>query len=372
YRYSEAGAETDVGTATCGSQFTDGTTNVQFTIGGNGSVTGGDAYSFMAWKGATDANTQKTLQFQQDADTLTVGAGETLELKGQTSSTSPTIVNHAGAGTEGYSIISAGGTIDFNGVDFDEMGGTGQTIGVDLQAGTTVTEFSGLNFDNYASAETTAAYVGVVDSVISANSTFTALVFDNTTSNAVYNVNLLDTTTCTNEWLFQSSGTLGGATNGETNDNDDGDGSCGSSNNGALQWEDTVFVYITAGTYNNLEIHPGSIDHILGTAGGQTITSQGYAEVGDGTTTGTARADTYDTLFDIQDNFLIDTNATFIASSASSLSVAANWTNNGTFNANSGTVEFDDASKTTILAGATTFYNFLSTAAGNTLNFTAS
>ncbi len=50
------------------------------------------------------------------------------------------------------------------------------------------------------------------------------------------------------------------------------------------------------------------------------------------------------------------------------INVAGNWTNNGTFNANSGTVTFD-GSGTSVISGETTFNNFTCTTAGKTLTF---
>jgi len=90
YRYKANGTETLLtNKATTGSQYTDSQNdggsapNVRFTIDDAGTnYVKGDTYTFVAFKTSGDANAAKSLSFMQDADTFTVGSGETLELKG--------------------------------------------------------------------------------------------------------------------------------------------------------------------------------------------------------------------------------------------------------------------------------------------------
>jgi hypothetical protein len=136
--------------------------------------------------------------------------------------------------------------------------------------------------------------------------------------------------------------------------------------------EETSLTYVTPTTYNNLEILPqiDGLTFIFGTGAGQTITTNGYLTIGNGTTTETTTADTYDPILDINGNFTISSNATFIASNSSIAYFAKNWTNNGTFVHSTGTIVFDD-STTSTLSGVTTFYNFTCTTLNKVLQFPA-
>jgi len=136
--------------------------------------------------------------------------------------------------------------------------------------------------------------------------------------------------------------------------------------------ECVVQVYITATEYHNLELYPPTnVTYILGTDSGQNITTTGYAEIGDGTVDGIVTAATNNPTFEIGTNFILSANASFRASVSALFSIAGNWTNSGTFAHNNGTVTFIDNTKTSVISGATTFYNFTSTAAGKTLQFAA-
>jgi hypothetical protein len=132
------------------------------------------------------------------------------------------------------------------------------------------------------------------------------------------------------------------------------------------------YVNISAATYNNLEILPqiDGFTFILGTGTGQTIATNGYLTIGNGTNTVTTTADTYDPILDINGDFTISSNATFIASNISPAYFAKNWTNNGTFVHSNGTIVFD-GSETSTLSGATTFYNFTCTTPNKVLQFPA-
>ena len=261
-RYGESGTETDVGDVDLNELFTDGTTNVQFRLCGGLSLTPacgagsgtayatGDTYIFVAWKADTNTNTQKTLEFQQDSDTLTVGTGETLEIKGDTStqancddSARRTIVRHVAASGEGYS-IAATGSVDLQCADFDEMGGTGQSVGLDIQSGGTVTSLDNTSWDNFAvNVGASDTYIQIANSVIDAGQQLLeGLVFDDNGDGADSNVNFNITKTagtpsaCSDAWRIESSGNIGGTTAGEANDSDDGDGGGCNGGSGYLLW----------------------------------------------------------------------------------------------------------------------------------------
>jgi hypothetical protein len=130
------------------------------------------------------------------------------------------------------------------------------------------------------------------------------------------------------------------------------------------------FINISAATYNNLEIlsQIDGFTFILGTGTGQTIVTNGYLTIGNGTNTVTTTADTYDPILDINGDFTISSNATFIASNISSAYFAKNWTNNGTFVHSTGTIVFDGSNASTF-SGATTFYNLTCTTPSKNLIF---
>lgn len=205
----------DVGDAICGSTFTDSTTNVSFKI--DGGATGyavGDSYTFVVWDASSDTNTQKTVNMMQDKDTFTVPSPRTLELKGQSTSTNPTLISRGASG--GYQ-FSISGTLDASGYRFDHLGGTGQSAGLLLNSGATITSLGGGSFDNFGvGSGASDAFVQVASSLIG-SSTPALLVsginFANTGSNAECNLNAVGS--AAGYWEFQS---FAGAFSGETND----------------------------------------------------------------------------------------------------------------------------------------------------------
>ncbi|KXK07711.1 MAG: hypothetical protein UZ21_OP11001000933 [Microgenomates bacterium OLB22] len=228
----------DIGDADTASTFTDATTNVRFKIDDNGTnYARGDLYLFAAYQDSGDSSTQKTLTMMQDADTFTVGSGETVELKGQSTDTNVTQVTRSAGGYK--FIIQSGGEIDASSYAFDYMGGTGQTIGLELQTGATVTNLDNGNFDNFVTDGTNTTYISVASGIIDGGSlSWDDMTFDDTTGFADFNVTLSGTpAACSTQWSFYGAGTLGGATNGEANDSDT-DGSC--SGVGYLKWFDPV------------------------------------------------------------------------------------------------------------------------------------
>ena len=110
-------------------------------------------------------------------------------------------------------------------------------------------------------------------------------------------------------------------------------------------------------------------------AGTGDVVVSGTLTLGDsGTQIITFNNDTNDRVFDLNGAILISTQGSFTASNSVAFSVASNFTNNGAFAHSSGTVTFDTTG-ISILAGtgspAITFFNFTSTTAGKTINFTA-
>ena len=82
YRYASSGVETNVGTASCGSQFTDssGSVNTKFKIDGGGTAyVVGDTYTFVVWDASNITNTRKYAELQRTNDRIIIPAGTTLE-----------------------------------------------------------------------------------------------------------------------------------------------------------------------------------------------------------------------------------------------------------------------------------------------------
>ena len=145
--------------------------------------------------------------------------------------------------------------------------------------------------------------------------------------------------------------------------------SWGSEDGGALS-------IITATTYNNLELSPsgaGSPIYTLAATASETLATNGDLTIGDETYAVTVTADTNDPNLNIDGNFTISDNATFIASNtATSTTFAGNWTNSGTFTANGGTVTFDGDSQTFNGPSTTTFYYWdITGSTDRTVTFTA-
>jgi hypothetical protein len=128
-------------------------------------------------------------------------------------------------------------------------------------------------------------------------------------------------------------------------------------------------------TFNNLTFRNSDTnDHTItvnSTGSGQIIVSA-TATFGSGTDSNnvTLDFDTNDRILDVNGSVDITNRGILEPSSSASFTVGDNWTNSGTFNHNNGTVTFDTTTTATF-AGATTFYNFTSTTAAKTLEFTS-
>jgi predicted outer membrane repeat protein len=108
-------------------------------------------------------------------------------------------------------------------------------------------------------------------------------------------------------------------------------------------------------TYNNL-----TLNNVSGVTGFSGLTVQGLLRVQAGTFT------TSSSFKDVQ----IDSGATLAATAASTINVSGNWSNSGTFTANTGTVNFNGAAAQTMSGSSTTTFNNLtiSNAAGVSLS----
>ncbi|MDP2735276.1 MAG: hypothetical protein Q8P12_03645, partial [bacterium] len=125
---------------------------------------------------------------------------------------------------------------------------------------------------------------------------------------------------------------------------------------------------IAAETYYNLESKPGSTaTHTLASG---TFTVNNNLEIGTGINASSVTAATNNPVLNVSNNVTINATATLIASGSSAFTVGGNWSNNGIFTHNSGTVTFD-AATTSVISGATAWNNFTSATPGKTLQFEA-
>ncbi len=123
-------------------------------------------------------------------------------------------------------------------------------------------------------------------------------------------------------------------------------------------------------TFRNSDSNNHSIT-FNSTGSGQIIVGQNLT-IGSASDSNTLTLDndTNDRILDVNGSVSIASTAIFEPSSSASFTVGDDWTNDGTFNHNNGTVTFDTTTTATI-AGATTFFGFASTTAAKTLQFTA-
>jgi uncharacterized protein (TIGR02145 family) len=105
----------------------------------------------------------------------------------------------------------------------------------------------------------------------------------------------------------------------------------------------------------------------LATGAGQTININNNFTTGDGTNAVKVTGNTYNPILNISGNLNISTSSTLVASSTTWY-VAKNWTNLGTFNSASGTVNFY-GSATSVISGANTFWNLTATTSNKVLQF---
>src|SRR6185295_7551707 len=110
---------------------------------------------------------QKTVTVMQNADTITVPSGRTLELKGQGVGSNETLVRRdtTFSGSEGYSIDVAG-AIDAQYYTISYLKGPTDGYGLDLQSGATVTNLANGTFNNYKTVTANDAFVRVHSNLI--------------------------------------------------------------------------------------------------------------------------------------------------------------------------------------------------------------
>lgn len=131
-------------------------------------------------------------------------------------------------------------------------------------------------------------------------------------------------------------------------------------------------------TFYNLSFLPAVASaptFTLGSAASQTITVNNDLTIGNGTNGVIVTANTNDPIIDVNGSLSIAASGTFTAPPSSSLTIAKNMTNNGTFNNNSGTVTFDSTDTSTFAGSGTPaiqFNNFRSIIPNKILSFTAS
>lgn len=173
-----------------------------------------------------------------------------------------------------------------------------------------------------------------------------------------------------------------------------------SANGNTVTYNGTSAQTIKAINYYHLNIQPaGTVTETLSVG---TYTISGNLVIGNGTNTTVVQATTNDPNIDVAGNFTVNGNATFTGSNlatatlnidgdltinsgspangtftaptgtnATALTLAGNFTNNGTFNHSSATITIDNAAKTTTLLynSATTFYNLTVTTPNKALVF---
>jgi len=161
---------------------------------------------------------------------VTIDSGDILSAIGTASSR--TTVSRQGS-SNGFEMSAvSGGTINLQYTDFDYLDGA---LGLDIQAGSTVTSFDNTKFDNLVGTAGTAdAFITVATSVIGTGTkTITGVTFNNTGSGAEFNVNRTGSDD-TGYWDFVSSA---GTFDGEAYDGHDG---TNEANPGMLKWPDST------------------------------------------------------------------------------------------------------------------------------------
>jgi parallel beta-helix repeat protein len=201
----------NVGTATCGSQFVDSTSQVKFKIDGGNSAayTVGDSYTFNVWDASNDSGTQKNVTLMADKTTFTVPTTATLELKGQGPMLNVTKVTRGNTG--GYQFV-VNGNLNANSYQFDYLGGTGQTAGIILNNSANIVSLDNGSFNNFAVNNGADSFIQVDSALIGSGTpqkSISGINFENTGSNA--NCNLNASGSASGYWEFLlSSGSFSG------------------------------------------------------------------------------------------------------------------------------------------------------------------
>jgi len=313
--------------------------------------TGGNAWTFSTLMFSNSSGASRTITTQSDAGGITVS---TLLQIGEGGDSNPTVLN---AGNRTWTLSGTTGT------PFDIIGSSS------LTASTSTFSYTGNNGGGDTTVQTATYY----DLIFNASETFNA-----------------EGTITANDDLSVTNGTLAMGVNdltvGSTGATDSGDisvaGSLTQSSSGTTTVKSSASGSATVGgagtlTFYNLTLGPDAngATIYLGSAGGQTITVSNDLTIGNGTNTITVNADNNDPTLDVNGGFSTAVSGIFQASNTGTFQVAKNFTDNGTFTHNSGTVTFDTTNTATFNGSGTpaiTFNNFTSATAGKTLQFTES
>jgi hypothetical protein len=123
--------------------------------------------------------------------------------------------------------------------------------------------------------------------------------------------------------------------------------------NGVLNWTNGTFYLIGTGDF-----------------GGNSEWNFYNLSFGDGSLSATTTVIANNAI-NVNGNLTISNNHTLIASSDSQINLAGNWSNFGNFVHSSGTINFVDSAKETVISGSTKFYNLTCTTSKKTLKFSA-
>lgn len=224
-----------------------------FTVDATGSLysqdhanTNGDVYIYGDYNVATTDNWSYATDFDgtdlsggserqvdvrvDSAGSVKVGSGEEIMATG-TSDHRTTVDNISG--TDGYGMFAYGGSaIEFSYTDFDHMDGP---RGLYIEQGVSVMNMDYCSFDNLDStAATDNSLIYLKNAIGSDEKTWTGVIFDNTNSEADFNVNLEDHADV-GYWDFNSSS---GSFDGEAYDGFEG---VNEANPGYIRWDDSAW-----------------------------------------------------------------------------------------------------------------------------------
>lgn len=130
------------------------------------------------------------------------------------------------------------------------------------------------------------------------------------------------------------------------------------SSSNAFRW---VYTYDQTGNVSGPKLNATYTEPKVLTMASGTFNIVGNLTIGNGTDATKVTADTNDPVINVDGNFNITANATFIASASATFSVASNYTNSatGTFTHSSGTITFDGQGAQSITSGGDAFNNVI-------------
>lgn len=140
---------------------------------------------------------------------------------------------------------------------------------------------------------------------------------------------------------------------------------------GTVSYVATTAQTVVIGTYNNLQVKPSANSITTSFAAG-TVTVNGDLTIGNGTNTSVVvNANNTSTTLSVLGSVSISANTTLQANASNTLTISDDFTNNGTFTHNNGTVVFNDNTKTSSLnySADTTFYILSITTSGKAMQF---